>query len=259
MSRAAVLSQWRPPYNGDRFASGLRALGYQVSDKADPRPTAGDVLVIWNRLGFFEPAAVRYEAAGAHVIVVENGYLGRQWRGSTWYAMARGEHNGCGTWPAADPQRWQSFGIDLPPWDTQGHEIVILAQRGIGSGAVRQPQGWSESARRWLIKTTSRPIRVRSHPGSQKAKPPVTLERDLSNAWAVVTWGSSAGLSAITLGIPVFHGLAGWIGATAARPFGHDIEDPFRGDPAPMFHRLATAMWSVEEIESGEAFRKLLA
>ena len=40
------------------------------------RPKPGDLVVVWNRYGNYEAEALRFEAAGAAVIVMENGYLG---------------------------------------------------------------------------------------------------------------------------------------------------------------------------------------
>ena len=105
-------------------------------------------------------------------------------------------------------------------------------------------------------KATGMPVRIRKHPGPQYAVPEVSLEDDLANAWAAVTWGSSAGLKAICMGVPVFHGFPNWIGASAASRIGGQR---FMGDRSPMLHRLATAMWSVDEIKSGAAFECLLS
>jgi hypothetical protein len=73
-----------------------------------------------------------------------------------------------------------------------------------------------------------------------------------------VTWGSGAGITSLIAGIPVFHEFDRWIGGPAARFGIDDIESPFTGDRLPMFKRLAYMQWSVDEIESGEAFQWLL-
>lgn len=215
------------------------------------------MLVLWNRHRHHEATAAAYEAAGATVLIVENGYFGRNFNGTEWYAIARSQHNGAGTWPDGDAARWASLRVELQPW-RNGNEIVVLATRHMGSEQCREPQGWSEKIAERLRKETDRPVRIRAHPGPQKVPPKVSLEDDLSDAWAAVTWGSSAGLRALALGVPVFHGFPRWIGASAAHPVGHAIEDRWTGDREPMFHRVATAMWSRGEIENGDAFRCLL-
>jgi hypothetical protein len=236
MPHAAVMSQW---------------------PKRTPAPE--DVIVLWNRHPNMEPYLQPYERAGAAVLIAENGYFGRNWRGGVWYSLARGQHNGAGTWPTSDGARWRSFGITVPPWNTSGQELVILAQRGIGSAAVRQPQGWVERLAGELRARTRRRVRIRAHPGPQNAVPRVSLEQDLRDAWAAITWGSSAGLKAIAAGVPVFFGMPAWIGGSAARSIDHDLEDRFLGDPLPMLERLADALWSLDEIESGEALRRYMS
>lgn len=257
MPRAACAVILRPPYRGELIAAGLQACGYKVSYTPDNDPRPGDVFVMWNRYGMREKIAQSYERAGGHVLVVENGYFGRDWRNEHWYAISKGHHNGGGAWREGGPERWDRFGIELQPWRTDGQEIVVLASRGFGAEAVREPKGWSQAIVRDVEKRIGRRVRVRAHPGPDKgkAKP---LEQDIANSYAVVTWGSTAALKALVMGIPVFHGFPKWIGAGAARPFEHDIQDRFLGDRLPMLRRLAWAMWEKREIEKGEPFRWLL-
>ena len=258
MREAVVHSQPRSPYNGHRFAAGLRRLGYKTPERRARILDASDVAVFWNRHECHEKIIAEYERVGAPVLIVENGYFGRTWLGRNWHALALGQHNGLGTWPQGDDARWDSLSVEIKPWKTDGREIVILAQRGIGSVRARQPAGWVKATADRIEKSAKRAVRIREHPGPQNAAPKRTLEQDLANAWCAVTWGSSAAIKAIALGIPVFHALPQWIGSPAARPLEQDIEDRFLGDPLPMFRRLAWAMAPIEEIESGEALKGLL-
>lgn len=146
----------------------------------------------------------------------------------------------------------------MSPWRADGTEIVVLAQRGIGCPGVAEPRGWAHQTADILRVRTERPVRIRQHPGERGMATATPLEHDLRNAWACVTWGSGAALKALLMGVPVFHGLKRWIGAPAALPWTDDLERPFRGDRLPMFERLAWAIWSLEEIQSGEPFRHLL-
>jgi hypothetical protein len=187
--------------------------------------------------------------------VAENGYLGREWKGEHWYALSRYRHNGGGQWPY-NPERWEQHATPLRDWRQDGRSIVVLAQRGIGAPPIAQPVGWAERTADALKRRTKRPIVLRHHPGEKGVAPP--LEDQLRVAWACVTWGSGAALKAITLGVPVFHGLNCWIGAEAARPLMHDLEDPYLGDRRPMLRTVTSAMWRLDEIESGDCFRALL-
>ncbi len=254
--RCACLIRHPPDYRREAFVSGLRRVGYDVSERAPRDLQPSDLLVIWNRYGPHHDLACRYEAAGARVIVAENGYLGREWKGERWYSLALSRHNGGGTWPNL-PERWDTHGTPLRDWRTAGEHIVVLAQRGIGTPPIAEPHGWPQRTEDALRRRTKRNIVLRLHPGEKGVAKP--LEDELRNAWACVTWASGAALKAITLGVPVFHGLNCWIGAAAARPLMHDLEDPFLGDRTPMLRSLMSAQWRLDEIERGDCFRALLA
>lgn len=247
----------RPPYHGDRIERAFGRLGYRATMR--PEPAAGNVMVTWNRYPRDENFASAYERSGGHVVVVENGYFGRNWRGAEWYALSLDQHNGAGRLPRPSADRWQSFGIDLRPWRKRGEEVVILATRGMGSARVREPSGWAAAQLKSLSKSSAVPVRVRAHPGPQAQCLTDDLVADLSRAWAAVTWGSGAGIKAILAGVPVFHGLEGWIGSPAARMIDAGFGEPFTGDRLSMCHRLASAMWSIDEIEDGIALEWLMS
>lgn len=239
-------------YGRDTFRAGLENCGYVWTDYIQT-PTPEDVLLIWNRGVINNVIAHRWQAAGARVLVAENGYLGKHWRGVQWYAIALGRHGGGGYWPLAGPQRWHGWAVPLAPWRKPGGDLVVLAQRGIGEPGITAPPNWYIS-----MCSTFKSARVRVHPGKDDVTLP--LERDLANTSAVITWSSGAALKALVLGIPVFYGYKDWIGAGAAR----HVDDRSKGvstDDAArlaMFERLAWAQWTKEEVAQGEPFRKLL-
>lgn len=253
MARAVCLIRNSPHYRHQAFQQGLKRCGYQLVDQIhDIRPD--DLLVIWNRYGYFHQEAKRFEKAGARVVIAENGYLGVGWNGGRWYAMALKFHNGAGTWNSHGPERWASFGVELAPWRRGGSELILLPQRGIGPNGVAMPKDWG---RQMVGRLAGMKTRVRKHPGMNKCIP---LETDLADARAVVTWGSGAALKALVMGIPVFYELPQWIGGPAGvHVDGADFKAPEYPDRLPMFERLAWAMWEVSEIESGEAFSCLLS
>ncbi len=239
-------------YRADAFRAGLRAQGFEVVDELrDPSPD--DVLLVWNRHGARNEQARRFEAAGARVIVAENGYLGKTWRGGKWFALSLDHHAGAGRWPDGGPQRWDSLGVELEPWKVGGTQTVVLAQRSIGEPGIASPWNWAESVAPRVHG------RIRQHPGAEPAR--VTLRDDLADVGQVVTWASGAALLALVFGVPVFYAFPRWIGASAARPLSEfGTASPLRNDGArlAMFRRLAWAQWTVEEVESGEAFDHLL-
>jgi hypothetical protein len=258
--RALCLLRDALAYRRDAYLAGLAAAGYRV-EKAIPAPRRDDVLVIWNRYGAADDMARNFERHGARVIVTENGHLGKGWRGGSWYAMARGHHAGAGTWPDGGPARWDGWGVDLAPFRTGGDEILILAQRGIGENGLRSPPNWADRVREQLHRRNpATKARVRAHPAG--GAPSIPLEEDLRNVRAVVTWHSAAAASSLLLGVPVFYDCPSWIGAEAGLPLARlfDGTEPKRDDAArlAMFRRLAWAMWNLDEIQDGTAFRHLL-
>lgn len=250
---AAVILRTSPHYRKDAVVSGLLRCGYQVGDLPRPKPRPDDVLVIWNRWKTDDFYAKRYVAAGAKVIVLENPYVSPV-SGEEFFAAALTNHNGAGTWYQGGPERWASFGIELKPWRRTGGEILVLPQRGIGAPGVAMPADWVADVTSRLRQVTDRKIRVRPHPGAARTDP----AEDLKAAWAAVTWASGAGIKSIIHGVPVFHDMAKWIGAPAARCGLSEIETPFVGDRLPMLERLAWAQFSASELQTGEAIRMLL-
>lgn len=251
MNRACVMIRESLRNKREAFLSGLAAAGFHVKPSIpDPRP--GDVLVIWNRYAANAETAKHYERVGASVLVVENGYLGKEWLGETWLAMALGHHAGAGMWREGGSFRWDALGLDLAPFRAAPGELVVLGQRGIGEAGIASPPRWAELTQKRIGG------RIRVHPG--KEDPAVPLERDLKRAAAVATWHSGAALHAMIMGIPVWYEFRRWIGAEAGKPIEQYGEEPNRDADSrlAMFRRLAWAQWRLSEIASGEALAWLL-
>lgn len=266
---AYVLLRQQPQYRADAFREGLLAAGYEVVG-AVPRfpPSPRDVLVIWNRYGRMNGYADTFETAGARVIVAENGALGRDAPNGPWYSVCIQNPVAAGIWyvPEADAlreARWEhiskEIGAGICEWRTGGREVIILAQRGIGPNGVRQPDGWHRRIAEQLRAAGHR-VRVREHPGENP--PRVSLEEDLQEARAVVTWASGAALKALLFGVPVFYGCTQWIGRDAALPLNLErnrslaISLPER---LPTFQRLAWCQWQIPDIAAGIPFSVLLS
>lgn len=202
------------------------------------RPGDRDILVTWNRIREGHESAKLFEARGLPVIVTENATWGNEFAGQRWYTLAAGLHNTADRFPVGDADRWDSLGIELQPWRSDG-ETILLPQRGIGPPGVAMPAGWPARA---LAQYGGR---VRTHPGIAHC---VALEQDLAAAARVITWGSGAAVKALRCGISVVSEMPGWIGQ-------QDNTDAGRIE---MFRRLAWAQWRLEEIAAGEPFARLL-
>ena len=253
MKDAVLCVRHLPHYRHDAFKRGLERIGYRVLPVPEIRPRPGDLLVIWNRQPTHELLAKRFEAAGATVIVTENGYVGADDSGQHLFALALNHHNGAGRWPDGGPERWQVLGIELAPWRPLGANVAVLAQRGIGELGVAMPRSWPADIERRLRAASKWPVKMRLHPGNAGAGRPLT--EDLHDCRCAVTWGSSAALKALVVGVRVVAELPKWIGAAAC---GGTVAEPACGDRETMFKRLAWAQWSAAELGSGEPFKRLL-
>lgn len=251
MPKALNLLRPGPHRRRDVFDAGLKAAGFDVVTDLQTAPAADDVLLIWNRYGGYNDWAERFEAVGARVIVAENCPLGNDFRGGSYAIACRHVAMTGGEIPEGGPERWDSFAVDLRPWRDLGGSVLILEQRGIGHPDVRSPSLWAERAQ----KITAG--RIRRHPGNQP--PTVPLHDDLRKVSHVITWSSAAAVQALIAGVPIWHEHPRFCCAAAGRPLSEWPALPRRDDEARLrvLRRLAWAIWSLDEIATGEPLRRL--
>lgn len=263
MPRAICLIKPDPHYRRDAFEAGLRAAGYElVSPKMIDLIGKDDALCVWNMHGANEGFAKRLRAKGGITFVAENGYYGKDANGLQLFSLAKEGHNGSGNWPYRDAEfvpldRMAPQGLyPYYPWRdfTTGH-ILVCGQRGIGSRTMASPHGWEDDVAKRLRKYTKRPIKIRRHPGRQK--PATSLAHDMKGAWAVVIWSSASGVQALVEGYPVFFEAPFWVGSPAAQK-GIELIEHYRGTTRDnALARVSWAQWSLADIASGEAFRRV--
>ena len=232
--RAWLNLRFTVPERRAAFTEGLRKLGFEVVNELTRYPRNGDLLCTWNRIGEGDVAARAFELAGLPVIVTENASWGNSFAGRQWYTLARTYHNVAGMFQVGGPERWDSLGVELEPFRTEG-ETVILASRGIGPAFYRMPPDWP----------SRQSGRLRAHPGRGDGKP---LREDLAECGRVVTWGSGAAVKALMWGIPVESHQPQWIAA----------QNNTEASRLAMFRSLAWAQWTIDDIASGEPFARLL-
>lgn len=249
--RALLLLRDGPNYRKEAFERGLKAAGFELVDRLD-KPTAADIVVCWNRYGAAAEMADHVERHGGRAVIVENGWLGKAWRGLKWFTMTLGHCAGAGTWSDGGPSRWDGWGVSLAPFRAGGSEVVVLEQRGIGEPGIASPPNWTQQAAR---RTGGR---IRTHPG--KDAPALPIEQDLREARCVVTWHSAAAMQALMLGVPVFYECPSWLGREAGLPLSQWGVEPKRDEAArlTMFRRAAWCLWTLEEVESGGAIAHLV-
>lgn len=245
-----------PHYRRQAFVGGLERAGYQVGEFNRPS-SPQDLLVIWNRYGAFEQRANAWEAHGGTVLVAENGYLGADADGRQFYALSAGGHNGSGWIPAGPLDRFAALGIEPQPW-RKGSTIIVRGQRGIGTALMASPSNWHGRIGNELRSRQPLPVKVLEHPG--RHAPAVPIERELETAAGCAIWCSSVGVKALVMGVPVWFDAPHWICGIGGRRLQDDpnLEDPKRDDGARLcaLNVMASAQWSVAELESGEPFAR---
>lgn len=259
--RALIRIRKEPHYRRSAFEQGLKRVGFTLVDRLERPNGPEDWACFWNRKkGADERDADAWEAAGGTVIVAENGYL--QKTDKTTYAISVHGHNGSGWSPIGPEDRFTKLGFEIKPWRDAlfRGEIVIRAQRGVGSTLMASPSLWAEKTlmkvRDWV--GSSMPARIIQHPGNYPPKVPV--EKDLARAAMFVTWCSAMGVRALIEGIPVFYAAPHWICEGAGAPW-KEFAVCRRSDEARLLalHRMSHSQWHFDEIATGEPFARIIA
>ena len=252
--KALCLIRKEPHYRRQAFESGLQRVGFKLTDKLTPAGPE-DWLVIWNRkTGAEELQANDWERRGGTVIVTENGCL--QKVDKTRYAISVHGHNGSGWFPVGTEDRFGPLGFEVKPWRKSGDEIVIRAQRGIGSSLMASPPLWAEKLAAKMRANSTLPVRVIQHPGN--FAPKVAPVKDLARAFALVTWCSSMGVLALVEGIPVFYAAPHWICERGGAPLSAFPECNTGAGRGLALHRMSHGQWGVDEIATGEPFARII-
>lgn len=183
-----------------------------------------------------------------HFWYVDHGYFHRG-----HYQSADGEWNFDGYYRVVEDSLWhdakatefddwtrfESFGIELQPWRTSGHHVVVVPP-SVYMAEYLGLQNWLGETLRGLRRHTDRTVIVHEK-GSQ-----TPLSDILDGAWCMVTHHSNAAIDALTEGIPAI---------MTGRGLGsiEDVENPpMRRD---FFARLANSQWTLNEMKEGLPWR----
>lgn len=176
-----------------------------------------------------------------------------------------------------DPSRWPTiktaYDFKERTWTTQGSHVLVTLQRNGGWSMGDIPvQTWLDKTIPLIRKHSSRPIIVRPHPGNLAIVPSLKLppvgkiswsanqdiRDDLNHAWATVTYNSSPGVASLLWGVPAFvtdpqptrSQAFPWASSDLTK-----IEQPLRPDRQDFYTRLAQCHWSLNELDTGEAWQ----
>lgn len=236
---ARILLRKEPYYRRNAFETGLKRLGYALVDDTRRPRSVHDLLVLWNKKrGAEEQMADAWERDGGTVIVAENGYLAKE--DKTYYAISVHGHCGSGWSGFVDGFRFMHLGFPLSEPHALGGEILVRAQRGIGSTLMASPPRWAET---WAAKVGGRVV---PHPGDKNKF--AIDEENLKRAKMLHIWSSAMGVRALVRGIPVKYHAPHWICA------GWETQGRMA-----VLERMAHAQWHFNEIATGEPFARMKA
>ena len=173
---------------------------------------------------------------------------------ATWNAF---QHTGEGEFERGK-ERFERLKLDLQlkPWRKRGEYILIFPPTEIFAALMGfNPQGWIDDTLGKLKMYSDREIRIRAKPGSmlmgKKVPKGVSLEEDVSKAYAVVTYNSKASIEAILGGVPVFTTTLCCTYASGLVDISR-IEYPFYAeDRERWLYALAANQFTLDEMKSG--------
>lgn len=242
------------------MAEGLRKLGVDVELGVCANPAIKYVACWGWRLG----AALRQQ--GHEVLVMERGYLGDRFY---WTSLAWNGLNGRATFPEYPDDGGERFTnhYRLSPWrECSGEYSVIMGQvPGDASLQGRNLTPWYEATAVLAADAYAKPVLFRNHPVAvqkgHKIQPRHTqpcigeLDAVLDKAEVVITYNSNSAVDAVVAGIPA---LAMDVGSMAWDVTGRNVGDLVRPEREPWAYNLAWKQWSLDEIRSGVALKRLL-
>jgi hypothetical protein len=201
----------------------------------------------------------KHKGPGCH-LVIERGFIHRD----RYFMIGWGGLNGRADYCNAHspPNRWTNLDVKVAPWRTQGEHIVLCGQIPWDSAVEHSDHvQWCRQTAAELLRLTRRPVVFRPHPLQPEAvsmegldvaistKP--TLQDDLANAWAAVTYNSNAGVEASLAGVPAFAFDPGAMGYSILNKDLQAIENPAQPDRRQWLHDLAYTQWTCEEMSQG--------
>ena len=201
------------------------------------------------------------------VVVLETGYINRGDGENHHYAAGFNGLNGRADFLNRDmpSDRAEKLGVMLRPYRSGGSRIILCGQVPWDASVEgTNHQEWLEATVERLRAYSRKDIIFRPHPLARGYYKPLgcsvsdrTLQGDLWDAHAFVTFNSNSGVEALLDGIPVFasdHGSMCWQVANKSLM---QIDVPNRPPREQWLADLCYAQWDLEEMRSGEAWAHL--
>lgn len=227
----------------------------RVIEEALP-PDDGNPVMLWGQRFLAQRLLPRCVASGRPYWHIDNGYWDPARGTATGFYRVTYRSLGPVLLPDPRPRYGQEVVSRIKPWRANG-EYVLLAFPGdyYGCSVGLNMRSWNQTILRRLRAATHRPIRVRDKPSARKSSRP--LDRDLSEAWALVTHSSNVAVDAVLAGVPVF--VERGSPAEPVGSIGLDIERPAMPDREQWLASLSWQQFTLDEMRDGTAYRCLMA
>lgn len=264
------------------FIKGLQYLGEEwvISYDHENAGSICDVAVIWGISSLRFPHTVYRDIVRQnqyHTLIIERGFIKRD----EYYSIGWWDTSGYGSYYSpVKHDRWEKLGVKLHPWRIKpngwplGMNILICGQVPHDTSVQHtNHRQWIDETIKEIRRITARPIVVRPHPLAPSTYDIAglenlgvsysnnSLEDDLSNAHAVITFNSTVGVDAFLAG--------NWVFSFDKRSMvyqvsSHNIELLKRKPILPTEYerqnwakQIAYSQWTLDEIRKGEPWLHL--
>ncbi len=172
---------------------------------------------------------------GSDFLYIDHSYFRRGWE----WGMFRLTRGWCHltTVKKRPDDRLKLLKVQIEPWRKTGRRIVVIPPSVFQAQFVTH---WTQETLARLAALTDRPVFVKEQKGG--------LRECLSDAWAVVSWASVAGVEAALMGVPVFPTELCPSYPVRSGPL-ERIETPEHPERHEWACSLAYASWHVSEIK----------
>lgn len=144
--------------------------------------------------GLLDGVARALRGRGKEWIYFDHSYFKRGWANGNFRVIRNGFH--LTEILDRSDDRLKKFGVEIEPWRKTGREIVIIPPSQAQTAMFENPS--------WLCDIEAKLARITDRPVTCKSSKQTPLRDYLSDAWAVVTFASVAGVEAALMGVPVF-------------------------------------------------------
>ena len=204
------------------------------------------------------------KSLGKKVIVIEKGYINR----NKYYSVGYDSQNGWANFRNKDmpSDRFHALGVELKEYRKRGSHILLCGQVPWDTSVQHLDyEEWCRSIVGEIKKHTNRPIIFRPHPlaagaftqiAGAKTSNKKTLEEDLEDCWAAVSYNSNALVLAAIKGIPIFACSDGSMALEISEDF-VDLDNPKLYNREQWAYNIAYSQWTLDEMRSGRTWKHL--